>query len=73
MYKFILIENKICKHIFLQSIPEDMQFCPNVNPACYKSKEEVCDKFSYNKKFTIINFLIIISNICFLGCRYPGR
>ncbi|EFN70218.1 DNA-directed RNA polymerase II subunit RPB7 [Camponotus floridanus] len=22
------------------SIPEDMQFCPNVNPACYKSKEE---------------------------------
>ncbi|TGZ46537.1 Dna-directed rna polymerase ii subunit rpb7-like protein [Temnothorax longispinosus] len=23
-----------------KSIPEDMQFCPNVNPACYKSKEE---------------------------------
>ncbi|XP_066582566.1 DNA-directed RNA polymerase II subunit RPB7 isoform X2 [Prorops nasuta] len=22
------------------SIPADMQFCPNVNPPCYKSKEE---------------------------------
>lgn len=24
----------------LQSIPADMQFCPNGNPPCYKSKEE---------------------------------
>lgn len=23
-----------------QSIPADMQFCPNGNPPCYKSKEE---------------------------------
>ncbi|XP_031844337.1 DNA-directed RNA polymerase II subunit RPB7 isoform X2 [Nomia melanderi] len=23
-----------------KSIPADMQFCPNVNPPCYKSKEE---------------------------------
>lgn len=24
----------------LQSIPADMEFCPNVNPPCYKSKQE---------------------------------
>lgn len=24
----------------IQSIPADMQFCPNGNPPCYKSKEE---------------------------------
>lgn len=23
-----------------QSIPSEMQFCPNINPPCYKSKEE---------------------------------
>lgn len=26
--------------IVFQSIPADMQFCPNGNPPCYKSKEE---------------------------------
>lgn len=26
--------------IFFQSIPADMEFCPNVNPPCYKSKQE---------------------------------
>lgn len=26
--------------MFLQSIPAEMQFCPNVSPPCYKSKEE---------------------------------
>lgn len=25
---------------FAQSIPADMQFCPNGNPPCYKSQEE---------------------------------
>lgn len=25
---------------FFQSIPADMQFCPNGNPPCYKSKDE---------------------------------
>jgi len=27
-------------NIFLQSIPADMEFCPNVQPPCYKSKDE---------------------------------
>lgn len=26
--------------LILQSIPADMQFCPNGNPPCYKSKDE---------------------------------
>ncbi|GLH00707.1 Uncharacterized protein GBIM_07000 [Gryllus bimaculatus] len=26
--------------VLFQSIPADMQFCPNSNPPCYKSKEE---------------------------------
>lgn len=30
---------KIC-HFRFQSIPADMQFCPNGNPPCYKSKDE---------------------------------
>lgn len=30
---------KFCLQLF-QSIPADMQFCPNGNPPCYKSKEE---------------------------------
>lgn len=25
---------------YSQSIPADMEFCPNVNPPCYKSKQE---------------------------------
>lgn len=27
-------------YFYLQSIPADMEFCPNVNPPCYKSKQE---------------------------------
>ncbi|XP_046669953.1 DNA-directed RNA polymerase II subunit RPB7-like, partial [Homalodisca vitripennis] len=27
-------------HYVFQSIPADMQFCPNFNPPCYKSKDE---------------------------------
>lgn len=58
---------------FLQSIPEDMQFCPNVNPACYKSKEEVSSVVKcyvcYNKNFVIVN---LITNYL-SGCSYSGR
>ena len=25
--------------LFSQSIPSDMEFCPNMNPQCYKSKD----------------------------------
>lgn len=58
---------------FPQSIPEDMQFCPNVNPACYKSKEEVSYVVKYcvhcNKNFVIVNLIINY----LLGCSYPSR
>jgi len=33
--------------LFFQSIPADMQFCPNSNPPCYKSKVEVSNNFVY--------------------------
>lgn len=26
--------------MLLQSIPAEMEFCPNVNPQCYKTKDE---------------------------------
>lgn len=33
--------NLIIYLFMFQSIPADMHFCPNVNPPCYKSKDEV--------------------------------
>lgn len=35
-FKFINLD----LYIHFQSIPADMEFCPNVNPPCYKSKQE---------------------------------
>lgn len=32
---------------FFQSIPSDMQFDPNSNPHCYKTKDEVCKCFHW--------------------------
>jgi hypothetical protein len=39
----VFVHCVMCDNIFLsfQSIPADMQFCPNFNPPCYKSKDEV--------------------------------
>lgn len=47
-FSYILLNlSEICEdqvvhfsYFLFKSIPADMQFCPNGNPPCYKSKEE---------------------------------
>jgi len=52
----------LCDKIFLsfQSIPADMQFCPNFNPPCYKSKDEV-------SVIILLLILHLIANDCILS------
>lgn len=41
--------------IFLQSIPADMEFDPNSNPPCYKTKDEVSRQHFRHDTFALFD------------------
>jgi hypothetical protein len=49
--------------LFFQSIPADMQFCPNSIPPCYKSKDEVSVIIFYDMQNSHLNVTDVFHKI----------
>lgn len=64
-------KSKIDISLFFQSIPADMQFCPNGNPPCYKSKDEDVVISGEDKiRLKIVGTRVDATGIVCLFCGY---